>query len=108
MDLGAFLSPGTVAAVSLTPDGEEGPTVPGRLIRQRGRLSWICAAPQASGGRLSLTLELPGFSLTPGGDLAPAGPMETATVVLLAEVRSCRPWGEEYALRLSLLGRIWP
>jgi hypothetical protein len=111
MDLGAFLRPGAQAAVLLTPASEgeaAGPAVPGRLVRRGARLSWLCAAPEPPGRRLSLTLDLPGFSLDQEGDLCPAGPSDTAAVVLLAEVRGCRPWGREYALRLSLLGRIWP
>ena len=106
MDLGAFLRPGAQAAVLLAPDGDD--AVPGRLIKRGERLSWFCAAPQPWGRRLSLTLDLPGFSLDREGDLCPAGPSDTAAVVLLAEVRGCRPWRDEYALRLSLLGRVWP
>jgi len=104
MDLGAFLRPGARVAVLLAPDGAE--AVPGRLIRRGARLSWLCAAPQAPGRRLSLALDLPGFRLDREGDLCPAGPKDSAAVVILAEVRGCRPWREEYALRLSLLGRV--
>jgi len=106
MDLSAFLRPGAQAAVFMTPDGEGGPGAPGRLIQRRERLSWLCAAPHPSGRRLSLNLDLPGFSLDTEGDLRPARPADTAVVVILAEVRGCRPWGGEYALRLSLLGRV--
>ena len=108
MDLGAFLPPGAQAALQIIPMGEDGPATPGRLIRREERLSWLCAAPQTPGQRLSLTLELPGYSLTRTGDLRPAGKADKAAVALLAEVLGCRPWGEEYALRLSLLGRVWP
>jgi hypothetical protein len=108
MDLGAFLQPGAQAVVLLAPAEEGAPALPGRLLRRGTRLSWFCAAPQPPGRRLSLTLDLPGFSLDQEGDLCPSGPLDTAAVVLLAEVRGCRPWGREYALRLSLLGRVWP
>ena len=108
MDLGAFLRPGSQAAVLMAPEREGGPAIPGRLLRRGERLSWLCDAPQVPGRRLSLTLDLPGFSLAPEGDLVPAGPSDKAAVVLLAEVRGCRFWGREYALRLSLLGRVWP
>ena len=108
MDLGAFLQPGTQATVLLTLESKSGQAVPGRLIRRRTRLSWLCAAPQPPGRRVSLILDLPGFCLDHEGDLCPAGPSDTAAVVLLAEVRGCRPWRKEYALRLSLLGRVWP
>jgi hypothetical protein len=108
MDLGAFLRPGARAAVLLAPDQGRAPAVPGRLIRRGERFSWLCSAPQPPGRRLSLTLDLPGFSLDREGDLRPAGPSDTAAVVLLAEVRGCRQWGGEYALRLFLLGRVWP
>ena len=109
MDLGAFLRPGAQAAVLMAPapEGEADQAVLGRLVRRGKRLSWLCAA-EPPGRRLSLTLDLPGFSLDQEGDLCPAGPADTAAVVLLAEVRGCRPWGKEYALRLSLLGRVWP
>ena len=108
MDLSSFLRPGGRAAVLVTPDEGGAPGAQGRLIRRRDRLSWICAAPHPPGRRLSLNLDLPGFSLDPEGDLRPARPTDTAAIVILAEVRSCRPWGEEYALRLSLLGRVQP
>jgi hypothetical protein len=108
MDLGAFLRPGAQAAVLMAPEGEAAPAVPGRLVRRGKRVSWLCAAPEPPGQRLRLTLDLPGFSLDQEGDLCPAGPSDTAAVVLLAGVRGCRPWGKEYALRLSLLGRVWP
>jgi len=108
MDLGAFLRPGAQAAVLLAPGEEGGPVCPGRLLRRGAKLSWLCAAPQTPGRRLSLTLDLPGFSLDQEGDLRPSGPLDTAAVVLLAEVRGCRSWGREYALRLSLLGRVQP
>ena len=108
MDLGAFLRPGAQAAVLMVPDREGGPAAPGRLLRRGERLSWLCAAPQTPGRRLSLALDLPGFSLDQEGDLSPSGPSDTAAVVLLAEVRGCRFFGGEYALRLSLLGRVCP
>ena len=104
MDLGAFLRPGARLNVLMTPEGDD--DVPGRLIRRGARLSWFCAAPQPPGRRLSLTLDIPGFSLEQEGDLCPAGPKDSAAVVILAEVRGCRPWRKEYALRLSLLGRV--
>ena len=108
MDLGAFLRPGARATVLMTPDGEGGAAIRGRLVRRGARLSWLCPAPPPPGRRLRLALDLPGFSLGPEGDLCPAGPSDAAAVVILAEVRGCRPWGAEYALRLSLLGRVWP
>jgi hypothetical protein len=104
MDLGAFLRPEARLNVLMTQEGDD--DVPGRLIRRGERLSWLCAAPQPPGRRLSLTLGLPGFCLDQEGDLYPAGPKDSAAVVILAEVRGCRPWRKEYALRLSLLGRV--
>ena len=106
MDLGAFLRPEARLTILLAPDGDR--AVPGRLLRRGARLSWLCAAPQPPGRRLSLTMDLPGFSLDQEGDLCPAGPKDSAAVVILAEVRGCRPWRKEYALRLSLLGRVLP
>jgi hypothetical protein len=110
MDLGAFLRPGADLAVALAPAEGGGGSVQGRVARREGPPRWVGPTPQPTGRKLTLTLDLPGFSLDEGGSLRPAGPETSARVVLLGEVRGCRFWPprELYVLRLSLLGRVWP
>jgi len=109
MDLGAFLPPGGSYSVKiLGKDAAE--ACRGRVEEHRGRPFWTAESRQPAGRVLNLTVEMAGFSLAGDGSLAPAGPAARAYVVVIGQVKSCRfiPSWKVYALRLKLLGRLWP
>ncbi|MDR2301830.1 MAG: hypothetical protein LBF38_07315 [Deltaproteobacteria bacterium] len=67
-------------------------------------------APAPAGDRLVLTLKVPGYRLDLDGSLSEATPSDGASeawVVLSGEVRSCRPFQDDYyLLRFARLVRI--
>ena len=109
MDLGPFLPPGGSYSIKIKEKGaaEEGR---GRVDEHRGRPFWIVESYQPVGRILNITVEMAGFSLAGDGSLTPAGPAARAYVALIGQVKGCRfiPSWKLYALRLKLLGRLWP
>ncbi len=137
MDLGAFLSPGVSYSIKMRagprvpsnpdeppdsrpdaasagplPDREEtdAEEIRGRVEEHRGRPFWLVSRCPPLGRVLSITVEMSGYSLADDGALIPGGPAALAYVVLVGRAGGCRlirPW-KLYALRLELLGRVWP
>ena len=109
MDLGAFLLPGGSYSIKIkAKDAAE--ECRGQVEAHRGRPFWTAESPQPAGRVLNITVEMAGFSLAGDGSLIQAGPAARAYVVMIGQVKGCRfiPSWKLYALRLKLLGRLWP
>lgn len=109
MDLGAFLPPGGSYPIKIK-DKTAAEETRGRVREHRGRPFWTVAGRQAAGRIVTITVEAPGFTLDDDGSLAPAGPASVAYIIIVGQVKKCRfiPAWRLYALRLNLLGRLWP
>lgn len=109
MDLGVFLPPGGSYSIKIK-DKLSAEEVRGRVEEHRGRPFWTAASHQPSGRILDITVEMSGFSLADDGSLILSGPAAAAYVIMVGQVKVCRfiPSWKLYALRLKLLGRLWP
>ena len=107
MDLGAFLRPDANLPVTMIDDNQAR-SIEGRLKERRRRPVWICPEPRPLGCKLVINIKLPGFSRQNDGSLRAASSTAKAELSLLAVVAGCRPFGNQYLLRLKLLGRIFP
>jgi hypothetical protein len=125
MDLGAFLPPGGnfLIKIQAGPPGRSGSAgdaplaghglaeeIRGRVEEHRGRPFWLASGQMLCGQVLRITVEISGYDLGDDGSLTPGGPGALAYVALIGQVKNCRlikPW-RLYALRLKLLGRVWP
>ena len=107
MDLGAFLRPGGIIPITVAAEGENH-SAEGRLLERRGRPLWLSAAPQPQGRVLTISVELPGYSLAEDGSLVLSGPHAQVPVILVGQVRGCRLFAPRqfFVLRLKLLGRV--
>ena len=109
MDLGAFLPPGGSYSIKIK-EKDAAEESRGRVDEHHGRPFWTVESHQPTGRVLNITVEMSGFSLGGDGSLTLAGPAAMAYVVVIGQVKGCRfiPSWKQYALRLKLLGRLWP